>query len=278
MFYLSFLTQLNVPLDGLANQVGCNHLSHPQYCTWGSCWCDGCPCFRGSARRWGHLMSWPAWDETSLLHPPSMMPQMLSLSRPSLKAGAVPLHYFQCKWELFNCWLCIPGHGEHKLTGVCLWVTSCSTMASLQWSFIYTLSWLWQGEFSAGFLWFIASELYLLIHKIPKRSYRNASFLPLSPPRGLCAKKRLGIGWQVISWFAAVPDLLSYQSPPLWELFLLEWQQTYSCCGFIFSFFLQVQNCQVLNLISCKSYQWILTFVIQLGDDVTSGFPILWKC
>lgn len=163
-----------------------------------------------------------------------MMARVLSLSRPSLKAGTVPLHYFQCKWELFNCWLHVPGHDEHKLTGVCSWVTSRSTTASLQWSFIHTLSWLWQGEFS-GFLWFIASELYLFIHKIPKWSHRNASFLPLSPPRGLCAKKRLVIGWQVISWFAAVPGLLSYQPPPWWELFLLEWQQTYSCCGF-FSF------------------------------------------
>lgn len=163
-----------------------------------------------------------------------------ALSRPSLKAGAVPLHYFQCKWELFNCWLCVPGHGEHQLTGVCLRVTSRSTMASLQWSFIHKLSWLWQGEFS-GFLWFIASELYLFIHKIPKWSQRNASFLPLSPPRGLCAKKRLGIGWQVISWFAVIPDLLSYQSPPQWELFLLEWQQSYSFCGlFFFSSVLQV--------------------------------------
>lgn len=154
---------------------------------------------------------------------------MFSLSRPSLKAGTEPLHYFQCKWELFNCWLCVPGHGEHKLTGICLWVTSRSAMASLQWSFIHKLSWLWQGGFS-GFLWFTASELYLFIHKITKWSHRNASFLPLCPPsRGLCAKKRLGIGWQVISWFAAIPDLLSYQSPSRWvvpvgmaaELFLL---------------------------------------------------------
>lgn len=158
-------------------------------------------------------------DETSFSHPPSMIAQMLSLSRPSLKAGTVPLHYFQCKWELFNCWLRVSGHGELKLTGVSLWVTSQSTMASLQWNFIHKLYWLWQGDFS-GFMWFIANELYLFIHKIPKWSHRNASFLPLSPPPppgGLCAKKRLGIGWQVISWFAAIPDLLSYQSPPRWE-------------------------------------------------------------
>ena len=157
--------------------------------------------------------------------------QMLSLSRPSVKTGVAPQHDFQCKRELFNCWLRVPAHGEHKVAGVCLWVTSRSTMASLQWIFIHTLCWSWQGEFS-GFLWFTASELYLFIHKIPKRSDINASFLPLSSPRGLCAKKRLGVGWQVISWFAAVPDLLSYQPPPRWASFLLEWEQAYSCFCF----------------------------------------------
>lgn len=116
-------------------------------------------------------------------------------------------------------------------TGFYLWVTPRSSMASPQWSFIHALSWSLQGEFS-GFLWFTASELYLFIHKIPNWSDINASFLPLASPGGSCAKKRLGAGWQAISSFAVTPDLLSYQPPPQWALFLLEWEQDYLCAFF----------------------------------------------
>lgn len=143
-------------------------------------------------------------------------------------------------------------------------------MASLQWSFIHTLSWLRQGEFS-GFLWFTASELYLFIHKIPKWSDINASFLPLSSPRGLCAKKRLGVGWQVISWFAAVPDLLSYQPPPRWASFLLEWEQAYSwgfffllCYGFKPARCWTFIPAEAINEFWLLSYNWAMMWHLDL--------------
>lgn len=141
-------------------------------------------------------------------------------------------------------------------------------MASLQWSFIDTLFWSWQGE-SSGFLWFTASELYLFVHKIPKWSDINASFLPLSSPRGLCAKKRLGVGWQVISWFAAVPDLLSYQPPPRWALFLLEWEQAYSCFLFLCYGFKPARcwtliPAEAINEFWLLSYDWAMMWHLDL--------------